>query len=139
MTPITTRARPGMTIIEVMFAVVIMSGVMLALSRFGSAFSQATREAAVVGIASDLATARLEVIRAFPNYDSLSKFVQTETNGAAYPPMPSTGFSRATEVATRQTKSGARVILEYKTVTVTVRSTGADSTIVTKSVDIAKP
>lgn len=128
-----------MTIIEVMFAVVIMSGVMLALSRFGQAFTRATREAAVVGIASDLATARLEVIRAYPSYDSLGTFVETETDSTSYPAMPETGFTRSTAVATRQTKAGARVIMEYKTVTVTVRATTPDSTVVTKSLDIAKP
>lgn len=130
-----------MTIIEVMFAVVILSGVMLALARFGQAFTRATREAATVGIASDLATARLEVIRAYPLYDSLGIFVQTEQNDStAYPPMSGfSGFTRSTAVATRQTKVGSRLTVEYKTVTVTVQSTNADSTVVTKSVDIAKP
>ncbi len=128
-----------MTIIEVMFAVVIMSGVMLALSRFGQAFSRATREAAVVGIASDLATARLEVIRAYANFDSLGRFAQTETDATAYPPMPTTGFSRVTAVTLRETKVSSRLITEYRTVTVTVRSTGTDGTVVSKSVDIARP
>lgn len=130
-----------MTIIEVMFAVVILSGVMLALSRFGQAFTRATREAATVGIASDLATARLEVIRAYPKYDSLSVFAETETDSTQYPSMEGfDGFTRVTAVsAARQSKSGSIVITEYKTVTVTVRSTNADSTVVTKSLDIAKP
>jgi Tfp pilus assembly protein PilV len=129
-----------MTIIEVMFAVVILSGVMLALSRFGQAFTRATREAAVVGIASDLATARLEVIRAYPTYDSLGTFVETEDESTAYPPMGEFGgFTRSTAVAARQTIEGGRLTVEYKTVTVTVRSNNADSTVVTKSVDIAKP
>lgn len=129
-----------MTIIEVMFAVVILSGVMLALSRFGQAFTRATREAATVGIASDLATARLEVIRAYPTYDSLGTFVETETDSTAYPSMDGfSGYTRSTAVATRQTKVGARLIVEYKTVTVTVRSNNSDSTVVTKTVDIAKP
>lgn len=140
MPPIRPRSRSGMTLIEVMFAVVIMSGVMLALSRFGQAFTRATREAAVVGIASDLATARLEVIRAYPTYDALSTFVGTETSANAYPPLPTSGgFTRSTAVATRQTKDGARLITEYKTVTVTVRATSGDSIVVTKSLDIAKP
>ena len=130
-----------MTIIEVLFAVVIMSGVMLALSRFGQAFTRATRDAASLGIASDLATARLEVIRAYPYYDSLSVFAETESSDStAYPSMSGyEEYTRTTAVsAAQQTKSGSRVIMEYKTVTVTVSSTSL-STPVSKSVDIAKP
>lgn len=128
-----------MTIIEVMFAVVIMSGVMLALSRFGQAFTKATREASTLGIASDLATARLEVIRAFPTYDSLSVFVETETDSTAYPSMAGfEQFTRTTTVATRSETSGGRTIRAYKTVTVTVTAATLASP-VTKSVDISAP
>lgn len=128
-----------MTLIEVMFAVVILSGVMLALTRFGQAFAQATRDAAALGIASDLATARLEAIRAYPVYDSLSTFVETETDTTSYPSMAGfDGYTRATAVATRQTTVSGRLITEYKTVTVTVTSPTLSAP-VSKSVDIAKP
>ena len=60
-----------MTIIEVLFAVVILSGVMLALSRFGQGFARANRNAAYLTTASDLATARLEAARAHGNYATL--------------------------------------------------------------------
>lgn len=129
-----------MTIIEVLFAVVILSGVMLALSRFGQAFTRATRDASVLGIASDLATARLEVIRAYPFYDSLAVFAVTETVANGYPSLAGyTGYSRTTAVsAARQITVGARVISEYRTVTVTVTAPALASK-VTKSLDIAKP
>jgi len=128
-----------MTIIEVMFAVVIMSGVMLALSRFGQAFTRATRDASTLGIASDLAVARIEAIRAYPYYDSLANFVGTETSANGYPSMAGfDGFTRQTTVASRQTLSGARVIAEYATITVTVTAPTLASA-VTKSVDIARP
>lgn len=129
-----------MTIIEVLFAIVILSGVMLALSRFGQAFTRATRDASVLGIASDLATSRLEVIRAYPFYDSLAAFAVTEAGPSAYPSMEGyEGYSRVTTVsAARQTKVGTRVTSEYKTVTVTVTAPALAS-MVTKSVDIAKP
>lgn len=132
--------RSGMTLIEVLFAVVIMSGVMLALSRFGQAFTRATRDAAALGIASDLATARLEVIRAYPHYDSLSNFAGTEVDTTAYPSLSGYAeYTRTTAVsAARQTKVGARVIMEYKTVTVRVTAPALASA-VSKSVDIAKP
>lgn len=129
-----------MTIIEVLFAVVIMSGVMLALARFGQAFTRATRDSAALGIASDLATARLEVIRAFPFYDSLSVFAVSDSGATAYPSMDGyVGYLRTTTVsAAQQTKVGARVTMEYKTVTVTVQSPNLSSA-VSKSMDIAKP
>ena len=129
-----------MTIIEVLFAVVIMSGVMLALSRFGQAFTKATRDSAAVGIASDLATARLESIRALPVYDSLNVFAVTETGASAYPSMAGyEDYTRVTTVsAARQTKVGSRVTMEYKTVTVTVNAPTLSAP-VSKSVDIAKP
>lgn len=131
--------RRGMTLIEVMFAIVILSGVMLALTQFGQAFTRATRDAATLGLASDLATARLEVIRAYPHYDSLSKFVATETSVSGYPAMTGyDGFTRQTAVATRQTTVSGRLITEYKTVTVTVNSSTLSAP-VTKSLDIAKP
>lgn len=129
-----------MTLIEVLFAVVILSGVMLALSRFGQAFTRATRDAAALGIASDLATARLEVIRAYPHYDSLSAFAGTEADSTAYPSMSGyVGYTRQTTVsAAQQTKSGTRVITEYKTVTVTVTAPTLTAA-VSKSLDIAAP
>lgn len=130
-----------MTLIEVLFALVIMSGVMLALSSFGQAFTRATRDSAALGIASDLATARLEVIRAYPHYDSLYVFAETEaSDSTAYPSMAGyEDYTRTTAVsAAKQTKAGARVIMEYKTVTVTVNAPTLTAA-VSKSVDIAKP
>ncbi len=130
-----------MTIIEVLFAVVILSGVMLALSRFGQAFTRATREAATLGIASDLATARLEVIRAYPVYDSLALvFPATESGATAYPSMAGfTGFTRTTTVSAERTETASsRTIRAYRTVTVSV-SHATLRTPVQKSIDITRP
>ncbi len=116
------RLKRGMTIIEVMFAIVILSGVMLAMSRFGQAFTRAARNAANLAVASDLATARIETIRAHPVYGTLvSTFddkVETATDSTANPAM--TGhdeYTRRTDVATTTS-----AITEYATVTVTVSS-----------------
>lgn len=114
------RARRGMTIIEVMFAIVILSGVMLAMSRFGQAFTRATRNAANLAVASDLATARLEVVRGHPVYRTLvSTFdgtSETSADAGANPSMQGhPGFTRTTTV-TRTT--GATT--DHVTVTVTV-------------------
>lgn len=127
-----------MTLIEVMFAVVILSGVMLALSQFGQEFTKATRNSANLGIASDLATARLEVIRAFPAYDSLEiVFAGTETDLTADPSLAGfENFTRTTGFRSTVTVVASDTVANYKTVTVTVTSLLLRAP-VAKSVDIA--
>jgi len=111
--------RRGMTLIEVMFAIVILSGVMLALSRFGQGFARANRNAANLATASDLASARLEAIKAHGNYASLdSLFAGSETSGSssANPSMSGyDGYTRVTKAVRTVNDS-----LDYVTVTVTV-------------------
>lgn len=108
-----------MTIIEVMFAIVILAGVMLAMSRFGQAFTRAARDAANIAVASDLATARLEVVRAHGTYATLASTFNgtTETaGGAANPPMTGhDGYTRTTAVTRTLTDT-----TDFTTVTVTV-------------------
>ncbi len=119
----TTRSpvRPGMTIIEVLFAIVILSGVMLSLSRFGQSFTRATRDAANLAIASDLATARLEAIKGHGTYATLVSTYHgtSETaGGAASPPMTGyDGFTRTTR-AVRTVNASS----DFVTVTVTVNA-----------------
>jgi type II secretory pathway pseudopilin PulG len=109
-----------MTIIEVMFAIVILSGVMLAMSRFGQGFTRATRNAANLSIASDLAAARVEVIKGHGVYATLvSTFNGTSETAAdadANPSMSGYGdFTRATAAVLTQTDT-----TDFVTVTVTV-------------------
>ncbi|MBX3174650.1 MAG: type II secretion system protein [Gemmatimonadaceae bacterium] len=92
--------RRGMTLIEVLFAIVILSGVMLALSRFGQGFTRANRNAANLAMASDLATARIEVVRSHGNYRTLVATFNgvSETGAAANPSMENyPGFTRTTQ------------------------------------------
>lgn len=108
-----------MTLIEVMFAIVILSGVMLALSRFGNAFTKATRNAANLAVASDLATARIEAIRSHGTYATIVSTFDgiSETSAAAANPSMSgyDGYTRVTSAT--QTVNDT---LSYVTVTVTV-------------------
>jgi type II secretory pathway pseudopilin PulG len=109
-----------MTIIEVLFAIVILSGVMLALSRFGQGFSRATRNAAHLTVASDLAAARLEAIKGHGVYATLvSTFDNTSETSATVGANPSMSgydqFTRTTD-ATRTTTDST----DYVTITVTV-------------------
>jgi len=111
-----------MTIIEVMFAIVILSGVMLSLSRFGQSFTRAARDAANLTIASDLATARLEATRAHATFGTIvSTFdgqVETSASAGANPPMTGfDGYTRTT-LAARTTSDTT----DFVTVTVTVTS-----------------
>lgn len=109
-----------MTIIEVMFAIVILSGVMLSLSRFGQSFTRAARNAANLTIASDLATARVEAARAHAAYATLvSTFhnvVETSATSGANPSMAGNpGYTRTTLAARTVTDT-----TDFVTVTVTV-------------------
>jgi prepilin-type N-terminal cleavage/methylation domain-containing protein len=111
--------RRGMTIIEVMFAIVILSGVMLAMSRFGQSFTRATRDAANLAVASDLATARLQFVMGHPTYSTIVSTYNgtTETSaGAANPSMEGyAGYTRTTAATRTQNDS-----TDYVTVTVTL-------------------
>lgn len=114
--------RDGMTLIEVLFAIVILSGVMLALSRFGTEFSRATKTGAYIATASDLAAARLEVIRGHTDYATLiTTFHGTTETSASATARPSMaghdGFVRATKVVASTDQDA-----QYVTVTVTVSS-----------------
>ena len=66
-----STARPGMTIIEVLFAIVILSGVMLSLARFGQSFTRASNDAANLAEGSDLAAGRIEAIKEHRVYSTI--------------------------------------------------------------------
>ena len=111
-----------MTIIEVMFAIVILAGVMLAMSRFGQAFTRAARDAANLAVASDLATARLEAIRGHTTYATIVSTydgtTETPTTAGANPPMTGhTGYTRTTSATQTVTDT-----TDFVTVTVQVNA-----------------
>lgn len=112
-------SRRGMTIIEVLFAIVILSGVMLSLSRFGQSFTKAARNAANLAIASDLAMSRLEVIRGHADYTTLVSTYDgaSETAGGTSNPSMTgyDGYTRSTAAVRTATDT-----TDFVTVTVTV-------------------
>lgn len=125
-----------MTLIEVLFAIVIMSGVMLSLSRFGQAFARGQRTSAYLTIASDLAAARLEAIRAHASYASIVSTyngdTETSSDTLANPSMSGyAGYTRTTAAVATVTDS-----TDYVTVTVTVSSSNLTAA-VSKTVIIA--
>lgn len=109
-----------MTIIEVLFAIVILSGVMLSLSRFGQAFTRSTGDSANLALASDLAAARIEAVKSHPAYGTIvttfDDDVEDASDAGANPSMTGyAGFSRATQAARTQADT-----IDFITVTVTV-------------------
>ena len=110
-------ARRGMTLIEVILAVVILSGAMLGLANFGRKFQHATTDATVQALAGDLAVSRLETIKAYRDYATIvSTFdgtVQTYAGDPTY-----TGFTRKT--AAVRCAGCPNGVNDYITVTVTV-------------------
>lgn len=124
-----------MTLIEVLFAIVILSGVMLALSRFGQGFTRASRNAANLAVASDLASARLEAIKGHANYGTLDSLfngtTETSASATASPSMSGyDGYTRTTKAVRVANDS-----IDYVTVTVTVTASVLTSPM-TKSVII---
>jgi prepilin-type N-terminal cleavage/methylation domain-containing protein len=123
----------GVTLIEVMISVVILSTVLLGMGRYLVDFSKAVRRSEARTIAINLAAQRISEIRSSPNYSGL------ETNYAvAEGSIPGfTGYTRATTIAhvggPRPTYTN-----DYKTVTVVVSSPSL-ATPITKTIVVAAP
>lgn len=110
-----TRLTPrrGMTLIEVLVAVVLLTGVLLGMGTYVVRFVRGTADSANLSVASDLVTDRLEQIKGFRTYSTLeTTFIATENPVTGFP-----SFSRQTQI-TRTNNSTQ----DYKTVTVTVTS-----------------
>ena len=125
-----------MSLIEVVFAIVILLTVLLAMTQFGRQFVKAEGQARWVALASDLATARLELIRAHDDYRTVSRYAGTETSASAtaQPTMAhAPGFSRTTAVTRDSTATK-----DQTRVTVTVFGGGLATPLV-KSIILAAP
>ena len=109
--------RRGMTLIEVILAIVILSGAMLGLANFGRRFQHLTSVSSNQTLASDLATQRLEDIKGFLAYSTL---IATYNGITELFPVDSTykGFQRVTTVA--RCAGCPTATNDYTTVTVAV-------------------
>lgn len=121
-----------MTLVEVILAIVILSGTMLGLGNFARKFQSANAGSTTKTLASDLAAQRIAEVVAYRPYSSIT----TTFNGTSdtYATGVYTGLTRTT---TAVRCSGCPTATnDYVTVTVSV--TGNDlSTAVTKTVIIA--
>jgi len=110
-------ARRGMTLIEVILAVVILSGAMLGLSKFLSQFQHTTSDSTMQYLASDLATQRVEEIKAYTVYSTLvatyNGVAETFASNPVY-----VGFTRTT--AAVRCAGCPDGVNDYITVTVTI-------------------
>jgi prepilin-type N-terminal cleavage/methylation domain-containing protein len=108
------RPRRGLTLVEVIVALAILSGVMLGLGMFSVRLSQATSAARLRVTAAQLAADRLEAAKGAVRYTAIeSLFVATEASITGYP-----GYARRTWVT--RVGGAATDTIDYKIVTVQV-------------------
>jgi len=102
-----------MTLVEVIVALVILAGAMLALARFIGTFSRTVNDSAVKAEATQLAADRLEAVKALPRYADLDTIARTETSISGHG-----NFTRQTVV--RRVGGGSGDDEDYKIITVIV-------------------
>ena len=107
------RQRGGMTLVEVIVALVILAGAMIALARFIGTFSRTVNDSAVKAEATQLAAERLEVVKAIQRYADVEAAAITETDIVGH-----RNFTRRTVV--RRVGGAASDDEDYKIVTVIV-------------------
>ena len=111
-----TRLAPrrGLTLIEVVVALMILGGVLLTLGTFTMRMSKATSTSQLRVTAAQLASERLETVKGAPRYSAIeSLYVATEAVIANYP-----GYTRKTMVT--HIGGGFSDTTDYKIVTVQV-------------------
>lgn len=112
--PRAVRARRGLSLVEVIVALSILGGVLLALGMFSARLAQATSTGRIRITAAQLAADRIETVKTAPRYSVIdSLYVATESSISGFP-----GYSRRTWV---QRVGGAVTdTIDYKIVTVQV-------------------
>ncbi|MBC7897526.1 MAG: hypothetical protein H7066_19055 [Cytophagaceae bacterium] len=104
------RPRRGISILEVVVALSILSTSLLGMAEYGRRFAKSNQKAGLQNTALDIATERLERIKSERNYTTMDTLAGSHTvtvNGVS--------FSRQTLIVRTQTSQ-----LDYKTVTVLV-------------------
>lgn len=71
------RPRAGMSLIEVVFAMLILTGVLLVLGNFSGQFARANGQAHLIISANEIAAARMDEIRTQPTYAALDTLATT--------------------------------------------------------------
>lgn len=110
-------ARRGMTLVEVVVALVILGGALLGMASFGLRFAQGVTDTRLRSTALDLATDRLEEVKVAPDYAAVGSYAGVEIS-----PNGMRGFTRRTVVL--RTGGLPSDSVDYRTVTVEVSATG---------------
>ena len=122
----------GMTLIEIIIALTILSVVVLGMGQFAFNFSRAERQSEARTIGVFLADQRLSEIRSSPNYSAIDSIY-----GVAEPTISGfTGYARSTTIV--HTGGPKPLTNDYKTVTVTVTAPTLASA-VKKTIVVAAP
>jgi len=106
-----TRAvRRGISLLEVMVALTILGTALIGMAEYGRRYARSNANSAMLNNALDLASGRVERVKAERNYTSMDTLATTESGISGY-----TGYQRVTAIV--QTLNAQYA---YKTVTVTV-------------------
>jgi type II secretory pathway pseudopilin PulG len=123
----TPMASTGFTLVEIMFAISIVTTAIIGLAAFVPRFINTASKGAIVSAASDLAVDQVETIKAFPTYATL----ETTFNGTLVGFPTCASCSRTTTIV-----HDSSATANYKVVTVQI--TGPQlSTTVSKTTVIA--
>ena len=125
----TAHARDGMSLVEVIVAMMLLVGVVLVLGGFSAQFAQATSQAHLVITANELAATRLDAVRQQPTYVAMDSLARTDTIKSDF----SSYVVRTQVVRIGGTPTDT---LDYKLATVTVTHP-AMKKIVTKTTAVA--
>ncbi len=115
-TPATAEPKPrrGMTLVEVIVAMALLSGTLLAMGAYVARYAQVTGATTIRAEANELVADRLEEVKGALQYSTIETvFAKTETSIPSHP-----GFQRQTLVT--HTGGTAPAVYDYKTVTVIV-------------------
>ncbi len=125
--------RRGVTLVEVIIAMVILTGVLLGMGAFAVNFTRTVSRSDARTIAVNLAEQRISDVRATPNYSGLeAAYNGTEATLTGFP-----GYTRVTNIV-RTGGPRPTYTNDYKTVTVTVSAPGLTRPI-TKTIVVAAP
>ena len=105
--------RRGMTLVEVIVAMLLLVGVVLVLGGFSTQFAQATNQAHMIVLANELAATRLDAARQQPTYAAVDTLARTDSAKADY-----AFYTIRTQV--QAIGGGITDSVAYKLVTVTV-------------------
>jgi prepilin-type N-terminal cleavage/methylation domain-containing protein len=120
-------ARRGMTLIEVMVSMTIVTSALLGFGLFIARFQHITSQADAASAAMDLAVSQVELIKAEPTYDSLTSFNGTSSGPFANCP----GCTMTTKVVKDSNANN-----NYTTVSVTVSVPALSSSFTAAAVSV---